>query len=63
MYPCKYMTPEEAVPNVAIAPPGLFIIEECWPFLSNQCIAGFFVVLELGNGPVYDVSLGARGIR
>ena len=47
------MTLKEAIPDVAITPPGLFIIEECWPLLSDQCPVHVFIVLELSNGPVY----------
>ena len=56
------MTPKEAIPDVAIAPSSLFVIEECWPLLSNQCPVHVFVVLELSDGPVYGVSLGMRGM-
>ena len=56
------MTPKKAIPDVAIAPSGLLIIEECWPLLSNQCPVHVLVVLEFGNGPVCKVSLGARGM-
>ena len=62
-YPCKDMTLEKAIPNVATAPPSLFVVEECWPLLGDQCAACVFAVLELCNGPVYGVSLGARGMR
>ena len=56
------MTPKEAIPDVAIAPSGLFVIEECWPLLSDQYPLHFFVVLEFGDGSTYKVSFGARGM-
>jgi hypothetical protein len=35
-YPHKYMATEEALPDVALAPPCLFVVKEGWPVLSDQ---------------------------
>ena len=48
-YPYKDMATEKAVPHVLFIPSGAFVLEEGWPFLSNQGPIEIVIVLKPGD--------------
>jgi len=43
------MATEKAVPHVLFIPSGAFVLEEGWPFLSNQGPIEIVIVLKPGD--------------
>jgi len=48
-HPYQNVPTEEPMPQVLFTPPGVLVIQERWPLLSDEAVLMVFVVAELGD--------------
>jgi len=61
-HPYQNVPTEEPTPQVLFTPPGLLVIQECWPLLSDEAVLVVFIVTELGDDTEWsDMSIGECG--